>query len=110
MNEFKVRELLLKIWSSETTIAVCFSQMSKILTDEFINFQDQAWKDSYQLHSEEVKSIGQLRNMLNLLSALIDISHSVFKMIYRLIVRCLTCIFKIFLIVMRLQLTAQVNI
>lgn len=74
----KVKELLLKVWSSETTIAVCFKTMPKRSTADLINLQDQVWLDSYQLHSEEVKNIGQLRNMLNLLSALIDISHKVF--------------------------------
>ncbi len=73
----KVKEILLKIWSSETTIAVCFKTMTKKSTADFINFQDQVWQDSYQPHSEEVKSVAQLRNMLNLLSALIDISHIV---------------------------------
>lgn len=77
LEYLKVKEILLKIWSSETMIAACFKTMTEKSTADLINFQDQVWQDSYQLHSEELNSVGQLKQMLNLLSALIDISLKV---------------------------------
>lgn len=78
LDYLKVKEILIKIWSSETTIAAYFKKMPKTSQDDLTNFVDQVWSDSYTIHSEEVKSVEQLKNMLNLLSALIDISHIVF--------------------------------
>lgn len=73
----RVKELLVKIWNSETRIAACFTHMPEKSTNDLISFQDRVWEDSYELHSGELTSVGQLKQMLNLLSALIDISHKV---------------------------------
>lgn len=73
----QVKVLLIQIWNSETNIAAYFKTIPQKSTSDLINFQNQVWNDSYQLHSKELKSVEQLKQILNLLSALIDISHKV---------------------------------
>ena len=77
LDSLKVTEILIKIWSSETNVAAYFKKMPKTSKDDLKNFEDQVWSDSYTIHSDEVGSADKLKQMLNLLSDLIDLSQRV---------------------------------
>lgn len=73
----KVKELLIKIWKSETTVAAWFSRMPQITKSDFKNYVDQVWTDSYKLQSNEVGSLDKLKQMLILLNAVVKLSQAV---------------------------------
>lgn len=73
----KVKEILIKIWSSDTNIAAYFKKMPKISRADLTNFVDQVWIDSYMIHSDEVGSLDKLKQMLVFLSAVVNLSQKV---------------------------------
>lgn len=73
-NTSTVKNLLLSIWKSDTRIAVLFSQKPNTAIADLNDFQQQVWDQAYRLHSEEIKSLSQLKQMLNYISALVRLS------------------------------------
>lgn len=77
LDYLKVKEILIKIWSSETNIAAYFKKMPTTSNHDLKNFEDQVWSDSYTIHSDEVGSVHKLKQMLILLSDLIDLTQRI---------------------------------
>lgn len=73
----RVKEILIKIWNSETNIAAYFKKMPTTSNHDLKNFEDQVWSDSYTIHSDEVGSVHKLKQMLILLSDLIDLTQRI---------------------------------
>lgn len=77
LNYSRVKEILIKIWSSDTRIAVAFTKIPETAKADFVNFVNQVWTDSYMIHSNEVGSLDKLKQMLVLLSAVVNLSQKV---------------------------------
>ncbi len=73
----KVKEILIKIWGSETNVAAWFTRMPQIAKTDLTKLVEQVWSDPYTIHSDEVGSLDKLKQMLILLNAVVRLSQEV---------------------------------